>query len=49
MSYIFKIKNKNYIFKAIINFICHFLPRYPLLNAMAILIYTIILSIQGDD
>ena len=28
-------KNKNYIFKAIIIFICHFLRRYPSLNAIA--------------
>ena len=28
-------KNKNYIFKAIIIFICDFLRRYPSLNAIA--------------
>ena len=28
-------KNKNYIFKSIIIFICHFSRRYPLLNAIA--------------
>jgi hypothetical protein len=28
-------KKQNYIFKGIIIFICHFLLRYPLLNAIA--------------